>query len=281
MHDDPSQRRRQSVADEGPVAGPGERLRLRAQSGLRGPLRTGSPERLLSFSAPTSPFLPRFNTRVPGAGGGPAACQRAPTDAHGFGAREHCLPLLSGPLSQQVSPVRRQSIALGLRSSLLDAQASNSLGNGSEGLDDSSSASSDKSVSDFDGDIDGDSMVLDDATDVSVDRRMSVSTAPRNKAFERLRSLVEEDRRPLASEMEHEGQITRSIRHSSVQEWLRVSSPSPSLNASIPSPPAVAGCADDGAGRVGAARPVARRMAGDDPIPFPASPASSAVSSPR
>ncbi|KAJ2657320.1 hypothetical protein IWW48_004564 [Coemansia sp. RSA 1200] len=52
----------------------------------------------------------------------------------------------------------------------------------------------------------------------------SAGSTPRNKAFERLRSLVEEDKQVLASEMEHEGQITRSIRHSSVQEWLRRSS---------------------------------------------------------
>ncbi|KAJ2878838.1 hypothetical protein IWW38_006234 [Coemansia aciculifera] len=36
-------------------------------------------------------------------------------------------------------------------------------------------------------------------------------------------SLVEGDKQALASEMEHESQITRSIRHSCVQEWLRAS----------------------------------------------------------
>ncbi|KAJ2823309.1 hypothetical protein FBU31_004325, partial [Coemansia sp. 'formosensis'] len=50
---------------------------------------------------------------------------------------------------------------------------------------------------------------------------LSGSTMPRNRAVVRLQSLVEEDRQALASEMEHEGQITRSIRHNSVQEWLR------------------------------------------------------------
>ncbi|KAJ2712046.1 hypothetical protein H4R19_002956 [Coemansia spiralis] len=260
--------------------GPGESLRLVAPSGIRGSLRTVSPERSLSFSAPTSPFLPRFNMRVPSTGGGLAACRRARADAHGFEAHEAVSPLLAAPLSQQVSPVRRRSIAVGARGSFSDANASNTLGDGTDSPDDgsSSSSSSSKSVGSFDGDIDGDSMALDDATDASVDRRMSVSTAPRNKAFERLRSLVEEDRQPLASEMEHEGHITRSIRHSSVQEWLRVSSSSssPSLLASPPPP---APPADDSAGR--AARPAGWRARADDLIPFPASPASSAVSSPR
>ncbi|KAJ1732370.1 hypothetical protein LPJ72_003450 [Coemansia sp. Benny D160-2] len=67
----------------------------------------------------------------------------------------------------------------------------------------------------------------------------SAGSTPRNKAFERLRSLVEEDKQVLASEMEHEGQITRSIRHSSVQEWLRRSS-----SAGLSSSPGPA--ADDG-----------------------------------
>ncbi|KAJ2550903.1 hypothetical protein IWW35_003067, partial [Coemansia sp. RSA 1878] len=93
-----------------------------------------------------------------------------------------------------------------------------------------------------DGDIDGDSMALDDTTNDAGSsggaqlaglRRQSVGSAPRNKAVVRLMSLVEEDRKPLASEMEHEGHITRSIRHSSVQEWLRSSTSSPAQ----PSPP--------------------------------------------
>ncbi|KAJ1961097.1 hypothetical protein GGI12_003441 [Dipsacomyces acuminosporus] len=53
-------------------------------------------------------------------------------------------------------------------------------------------------------------------------RRLSLNV-PRNKAFVRLLSLVEEDVSPLASEMEHEGHITRNIRHSNVHEWLRSS----------------------------------------------------------
>lgn len=71
-----------------------------------------------------------------------------------------------------------------------------------------------------------------------VRRRQSLGV-PRNKAFVRLRSLMEEDQKPLASEMEHEGQITRSIRHSHVQEWLHNSSypivnpcPSPAAGSS-------------------------------------------------
>ncbi|KAJ1726238.1 hypothetical protein LPJ61_005326 [Coemansia biformis] len=123
-------------------------------------------------------------------------------------------------------------------------------------------------------------MVLDDATDVSAGRRMSVSTAPRNKAFERLRSLVEEDKRPLATEMEHEGHITRSIRHSSVQDWLRASSSTLSSPSQLASPPPPAAAGDD-SGRAGAAKLAGRRGRGDDLIPFPTSPASSAVSSPR
>ncbi|KAJ1955160.1 hypothetical protein EC988_002037 [Linderina pennispora] len=50
-------------------------------------------------------------------------------------------------------------------------------------------------------------------------RRMSLNV-PRNKAFVRLLSLVEEDR-PLAAEMAHEAQITRTMRHNNVHEWLR------------------------------------------------------------
>ncbi|KAJ1670551.1 hypothetical protein GGF38_001447 [Coemansia sp. RSA 25] len=83
------------------------------------------------------------------------------------------------------------------------------------------------------------------------------STMPRNKAVVRLMSLVEGDKQALASEMEHESQITRSIRHSCVQEWLRASP------------------AHDPSAAVAAAR---------DSIPFPASPiysSSSVVSSPR
>ncbi|KAJ1905222.1 hypothetical protein LPJ81_002044 [Coemansia sp. IMI 209127] len=64
----------------------------------------------------------------------------------------------------------------------------------------------------------------------------SAASTPRNKAFERLRSLVEEDKQALASEMEHEGQITRTIRHNSVQEWLRRSS---SAGLSPAPPPAL------------------------------------------
>ncbi|KAJ1886222.1 hypothetical protein LPJ66_009734 [Kickxella alabastrina] len=115
-------------------------------------------------------------------------------------------------------------------------------------------------ASSFDGDIDEDSMAADDnegslgyaasshggcrASDCNLldpsDRtralrsgpldmpglagRRQSATVPRNKAFLRLLSLVEDDRQPLASEMEHEGQITRTIRHTNVQEWLRSSS---------------------------------------------------------
>ncbi|KAJ2722139.1 hypothetical protein GGI07_003525 [Coemansia sp. Benny D115] len=60
---------------------------------------------------------------------------------------------------------------------------------------------------------------------------------PRNKAFLRLLSLVDEDRRAQAAEIEHESHITRSIRHSSVQEWLRCSADSlQALPARPPSP---------------------------------------------
>ncbi|KAJ2817892.1 hypothetical protein IWW50_006009 [Coemansia erecta] len=139
-----------------------------------------------------------------------------------------------------------------------------------------------------DGDIDADSMALDDTTNDAGStrgvrlaglRRQSVGSAPRNKAVVRLMSLVEEDRKPLASEMEHEGHITRSIRHSSVQEWLRSSSSSSSASVVLASPPL-----DDSA-RV--AKPGMRMAAaraardGEAGILFPASPASSAMSSPK
>ncbi|KAJ2729864.1 hypothetical protein IW152_005470 [Coemansia sp. BCRC 34962] len=106
-----------------------------------------------------------------------------------------------------------------------------------------------------DGDGDGDY-----GDDVSLGQRKrrrrplpSGNTMPRNRAVVRLQSLVEEEKQALASEMEHESQITRSIRHNNVQEWLR-SSPANDAPASR------------------------------DCIPFPTSPAyssSSVVSSPR
>ncbi|KAJ1666117.1 hypothetical protein IW140_001856 [Coemansia sp. RSA 1813] len=112
--------------------------------------------------------------------------------------------------------------------------------------------------SDSDFEADDDSMELDGINDavsigqqsslVSAARRKSrqsiahevgsAGSTPRNKAFERLRSLVEEDKQALASEMEHEGQITRTIRHNSVQEWLRRSS-SAGLSSSPGIPPAI------------------------------------------
>ncbi|KAJ2883568.1 hypothetical protein H4R27_002688 [Coemansia aciculifera] len=67
---------------------------------------------------------------------------------------------------------------------------------------------------------------------------LSESTMPRNRAVVRLQSLVEEEKQALASEMEHESQITRSIRHNSVQEWLRASpaNDTPAMRDSIPFP---------------------------------------------
>ncbi|KAJ2744660.1 hypothetical protein GGI20_002801 [Coemansia sp. BCRC 34301] len=114
-----------------------------------------------------------------------------------------------------------------------------------------------------DGDVDDDGKVGNSGSQNQRRKRqrrpsLDGSTMPRNKAVVRLMSLVEGDKQALASEMEHESQITRSIRHSCVQEWLRAS---PAHDH--PSTPATA----------------AR-----DSIPFPASPvysSSSVVSSPR
>ncbi|KAJ2202996.1 hypothetical protein IW143_005934, partial [Coemansia sp. RSA 520] len=231
--------------------------------------RTESPERSQSFSAPTSPFRPQVSS-------GGSIQQRARTFGEpGFGGHETKLPLLAAPLAQQMaqghqrtqssygvsysaacSPrelARRSSIAVGAGVGSRRSIGVGSVGVGSRGSiaagsdddddDDESVAliGSDES-SLCDGDIDGDSMALDDTTNDAGSsggaqlaglRRQSVGSAPRNKAVVRLMSLVEEDRKPLASEMEHEGHITRSIRHSSVQEWLRSSTSSPAQ----PSPP--------------------------------------------
>ncbi|KAJ1824393.1 hypothetical protein LPJ60_000792 [Coemansia sp. RSA 2675] len=71
------------------------------------------------------------------------------------------------------------------------------------------------------------SLMSESEDDGSLGRRrrpsLGGSTMPRNRAVVRLQSLVEEERQALASEMEHEREITRSIRHSNVQEWLRAS----------------------------------------------------------
>ncbi|KAJ2267984.1 hypothetical protein GGH14_005898, partial [Coemansia sp. RSA 370] len=232
-------------------------------------VRTESPERSQSFSAPTSPFRPQVSSVG-------SIQQRARTFGEpGFGGHETKLPLLAAPLAQQMaqghqrtqssygvsysaacSPrelARRSSIAVGAGVGSRRSIGVGSVGVGSRGSiaagsdddddDDESVAliGSDES-SLCDGDIDGDSMALDDTTNDAGSsggaqlaglRRQSVGSAPRNKAVVRLMSLVEEDRKPLASEMEHEGHITRSIRHSSVQEWLRSSTSSPAQ----PSPP--------------------------------------------
>ncbi|KAJ2075597.1 hypothetical protein GGI01_001919 [Coemansia sp. RSA 376] len=83
----------------------------------------------------------------------------------------------------------------------------------------------------------------DDDSDGSQSRRkrkrrpsLSGSTMPRNRAVVRLQSLVEEEKQALASEMEHESQITRSIRHNNVQEWLRASPANDATRDSIPFP---------------------------------------------
>ncbi|KAI8319821.1 hypothetical protein GQ54DRAFT_23003 [Martensiomyces pterosporus] len=119
-------------------------------------------------------------------------------------------------------------------------------------------------------------------------RRLSLNM-PRNKAFVRLLSLVEEDMRPLASEMEHEGHITRSIRHSNVHEWLRSSHAHNSQQSAlgvdeIPTPNGNAGSPLRRTARLMPAR-AARDNANDssesrDTTVLPASPASSIVSSP-
>ncbi|KAJ2844846.1 hypothetical protein IWW36_005022, partial [Coemansia brasiliensis] len=241
---------------------------IRTTRPLPARIHAESPERLVSFSAPTSPFLPRFGRRPPSLPE-EALPQRARTLQAGseveFGSHEASLPLLAAPLSQQISPVhaRARSIhsertpfseacsprELALRRSSIavtgSAQRLSSMGERIPSS--SSSSSSDEEADDvqsgsFDGDVDTDPMALDDGRDVG--------PVVRNKAVERLMSLVEEDRAPLASEMEHEGHITRSIRHSNVQEWLRAS---PALSSSARDPDA----------------------------PCPASPSSSALSSPR
>ncbi|KAJ1815315.1 hypothetical protein LPJ56_002703 [Coemansia sp. RSA 2599] len=132
----------------------------------------------------------------------------------------------------------------------------------------------------------------------SMGRRQSMNV-PRNKAFLRLLSLVEEDKQPLASEMEHEGQITRSIRHTNVQEWLR--SASAHLNQSVmqATPPLEESAASSApvTASNGLASPLrnpsrttvskaACDQTGASSAPareilFPASPASSSVCSPR
>ncbi|KAJ2373616.1 hypothetical protein H4S02_008798 [Coemansia sp. RSA 2611] len=273
-------------------------------------LRTASPERSQSFSAPTSPFLPRFGAQQ-------TMAARARTYAAGFGGHESALPLLAAPLSQQASPThqraqsihgppsmhgpssihrppsihgpssiqgpqRRSSIAVapGFSSRMfasdrgrafsIDRSRAFSIDHSqrSVGSDDDDDSSEKPDSSSCDGDIDGDSMALDDTEAGSGGRRrQSGSSAPRNKAVERLLSLAEA-REPLAAEMAHEGHITRTIRHSSVQEWLRASS-----SSAMASPPL------DDAPRV-AARPRKLRARDADPVPFP-SPSSSAVSSPR
>ncbi|KAJ1744168.1 hypothetical protein LPJ68_000228 [Coemansia sp. RSA 1086] len=241
---------------------------IRTARPLPARIRAESPERLVSFSAPTSPFLPRFGRRPPSLAE-EALPQRARTlhasNEAEFGSHEASLPLLAAPLSQQISPVhaRARSVhsertpfseaysprELALRrSSIAVAGSAQRLGS-TEGriLSSSSSSSSDEEADDaqsgsFDGDVDTDPMALDDGHEAG--------PVVRNKAVERLMSLVEEDRAPLASEMEHEGHITRSIRHSSVQEWLRAS---PAFSSSTRDPDAAC----------------------------PASPSSSALSSPR
>ncbi|KAJ1720574.1 hypothetical protein LPJ53_004815 [Coemansia erecta] len=129
-------------------------------------------------------------------------------------------------------------------------------------------------------------------------RRRQSMNVPRNKAFLRLLSLVEEDRQPLASEMEHEGQITRSIRHTNVQEWLRSESAhlnQPAMHATPPLEDPVASSAPVTATQCMGSplRNPTRAAAGSAfdyyaattalprEIIFPASPSSSAVSSPK
>ncbi|KAJ1998315.1 hypothetical protein GGI04_005054 [Coemansia thaxteri] len=76
-------------------------------------------------------------------------------------------------------------------------------------------------VDDDDDDDDGCSSSSGSAMSAEPSERSGPSGVPRNRAVVRLMSLVEEDRQALAAEMEHEAVITRSIRHTSVQEWLR------------------------------------------------------------
>ncbi|KAJ2809146.1 hypothetical protein H4R20_000325 [Coemansia guatemalensis] len=253
-------------------------------------------ERSMSYSAPTSPFLPRAATH-PSRNGLPEDQNRGPL----FGGQEAALPLLAGPLSQQVSPSNHHANGAIGRSHTTSGSSHTTFGTQSEACSPRgaaprrrsfalatglgarapsvSSAAQRYSGSDEDSDLeqqsggnssdcDTDSMALDGVET----RRQSGSSGPRNKAFERLRSLVDEDRMPLAAEMEHEGHITRSIRHSSVQEWLRSASPA------MASPPL-----DDPAAKPPLPRALPARAVRDIPeaISFPASPSESAVSSPR
>ncbi|KAJ1944406.1 hypothetical protein FBU59_002610 [Linderina macrospora] len=91
-------------------------------------------------------------------------------------------------------------------------------------MDDSDDADIDSTMDDWDNNSGAQSMVdgmigVKREEPPALARRMSLNV-PRNKAFVRLLSLVEEDR-PLAAEMAHEAQITRTIRHNNVHEWLR------------------------------------------------------------
>ncbi|KAJ2786525.1 hypothetical protein GGI15_001458 [Coemansia interrupta] len=204
--------------------------------------------------------------------------------------------------------------------------------------EDNVAGSGPSSCGDGDGDIDDDSMALDDnnndslleypssygwrASECDLDsgerirplpasransleaiqppnsRRRQSMNVPRNKAFLRLLSLVEEDRQPLASEMEHEGQITRSIRHTNVQEWLRSASAhlnQPAMHATPPLEDSVASSAPVTATQCMGSplRNPTRAATGSAfdyygattalprEIIFPASPSSSAVSSPK
>ncbi|PIA15091.1 hypothetical protein COEREDRAFT_82294 [Coemansia reversa NRRL 1564] len=256
------------------------------------PLAAASSERSMSYSAPTSPFLPRGAMHASRNGPLQDLRNRVPL----FGGQEAALPLLAGPLSQQVSPsnhhangtigashatlasqseacsprdaTRRRSFAL----STGFGTRAHSVGSTTQRYDGSDEDEDDSDLGQQSGgsnsDCDFDSMALDGADA----RRQSEGSGPRNKAFERLRSLVDEDRMPLAAEMEHEGHITRSIRHSSVQEWLRSASPA------MASPPL-----DDPTTKPPLPRAPPARTVRDipEPISFPASPAESAMSSPR
>ncbi|KAJ2613077.1 hypothetical protein H4S08_002405 [Coemansia sp. RSA 1365] len=282
-----------------------QHMALRLQTHIPQAVRplAASSERSMSYSAPTSPFLPRAAMHA--SRNGPLQeAQDLRNRVPLFGGQEATLPLLAGPLSQQVSPsnhhangtiaaphptfggsratlgsqseacsprgaLRRRSFAL---STGIGARAP-SVGSATQRYDGSDEDEDDsdlgqQSGSNSERDFDADSMALDD-TDT---RRQSEGSGPRNKAFERLRSLVDEDRMPLAAEMEHEGHITRSIRHSSVQEWLRSASPA------MASPPL-----DDPATKPTLPRAPPARSVRDipEPISFPASPAESAMSSPR
>ncbi|KAJ2078909.1 hypothetical protein H4R24_004141 [Coemansia sp. RSA 988] len=258
-------------------------------------------ERSMSYSAPTSPFLSRAAMHV--------SRNEPPQEAQDqnrvplFGGQEAALPLLAGPLSQQVSPsnhhangaIRRMHTTFGGTHATLGTQSEACSPRGAgirrssfalatglgarapsvssaaqqyNGSDEDDSDLAEQSGGGSESDCDTDSMALDGLEA----RRQSSSSGPRNKAFERLRSLVDEDRMPLAAEMEHEGHITRSIRHSSVQEWLRSTSPA------MASPPL-----DDPAVKPPLPRALPARTVRDIPeaISFPASPAESAMSSPR